>query len=148
MDVLIRPIDDPYELESTFQVLRQLRTELDWETFVGIYRVAQAADGYVFIGAFSEGRCLGVMGYRMLHDYVHGKHLYIDDLVVSDESRSRGIGARLLKYAEEAATRLQCKGLRLCTGVDNEAGKRFYEREGWTPRALAFKKVLRNIKTP
>jgi len=37
------------------------------------------------------------MGYRLLHDFVHGRHLYIDDLVVTSRLRSSGLGAELLK---------------------------------------------------
>jgi hypothetical protein len=36
----------------------------------------------------------------------------------------------------------KCDGLRLCTGIENESGKRFYEREGWTLKAVAFKKKI------
>ncbi len=82
------------------------------------------------------------MGYRILFDFVHDKHLYIDDLVVASSLRSQGFGKQLLDFAEVEARRLGCRGLRLCTGVENEGGKRFYERSGWAPRALAYKKKL------
>ena len=91
----------------------------------------------------NEGnRLTGYMGGRIITDFVHGRHLYIDDLVVDREARSRGTGSLLLKEAEAWAGREGCRGLRLCTGVENEGAKRFYAREGWTARALAFKKKL------
>ncbi len=107
-----------------------------------MYRHARAADGFTVVGIFEDGRCAALMGYRILHDLVHRKHVYVDDLVVTSAMRSKGYGAALLRHAENVAAREECRGLRLCTGVDNEAGRRFYEREGWTPRALAFKKKL------
>jgi GNAT superfamily N-acetyltransferase len=61
---------------------------------------------------------------------------------VTASHRSQGLGAELLARAEKIARDLDCRGLRLCTGVENERGKAFYEREGWTARALAFKKPL------
>jgi hypothetical protein len=42
----------------------------------------------------------------------------------------------------DLAKELDCKGLRLCTGIENEQGKKFYERNGWSLRAVAYKKKL------
>lgn len=82
------------------------------------------------------------MGYRIITDFVHGRHLYIDDLVTSEEVRSQGHGATLLKYAEAMAKQKGCSNLRLCTGIDNEGGKRFYEKNSWNLRAVVYKKKL------
>lgn len=54
----------------------------------------------------ADGRCEALMGYRVLYDYVHGKHLYIDDLVVNETSRSQGYGASMLEFAEKESKRL------------------------------------------
>ena len=88
------------------------------------------------------GRPVAVMGWRILHDIVHGRHLYIDDLVVTANARSQGWGARFLEHAENQARSLGCQGLRLCTGVQNTAAIKFYERQGWAPRAFALKKSI------
>ena len=109
---------------------------------MSLYESAKEKDGYTLIGAYDGDSCVGVMGYRILYDFVHGKHLYVDDLVVTAAKRSSGIGAELLKFAETIAKEHACKGLRLCTGVENERGRRFYERLGWSPRALAYKKSI------
>jgi ribosomal protein S18 acetylase RimI-like enzyme len=82
------------------------------------------------------------MGHRVLHDFVHGKHLYIDDLVTTVSHRSKGIGALLLKRAEVDAQQLGCQSLRLCAGVSNEDGKRFYEKQQWQFRSVVYKKKL------
>jgi GNAT superfamily N-acetyltransferase len=138
----IRELKSPVELEEGYVVLKELRQTLTFQDFTALYEQAKKHDNYTLVGVYLQGSCVAVMGYRVLYDFVHGKHLYIDDLVVTDKIRSQGIGAKLLKWAEDLASELQCKGLRLCTGVENEAGKRFYKREGWNPRALAFKKQL------
>jgi len=63
------------------------------------------------------GRIVAVMGYRFLSDFVRGKHVYVDDLVSTESARSKGLGAELLKFAEDVAARSGCKSLRLCTGI-------------------------------
>ena len=138
----IKTLKSPPELESGYAVLKELRTNLTFTDFISLYKVAHQSDGYTMVAVFENERIVAVMGYRILHDFVHGKHLYVDDLVVLRSHQSKGIGARLLAHAEELAEKQECKGLRLCTGKENERGIQFYEREGWNPRAIAFKKAF------
>jgi GNAT superfamily N-acetyltransferase len=138
----IREIVSKPDLDAAYEVLQQLRPHLSLPEFHRLYEAARRADEYTLVGVFRDEECLAVMGYRILHDFVRGTHLYIDDLVTTEGARSTGIGATLLKHAEEEAVRRKLKGLRLSTGVENERGKRFYEREGWTLRAVAYTKSV------
>lgn len=130
------------ELEHCFRVMKELRPHLDFETYLKIYGESHRADGYEIVAIESRGEILAVMGYRFLWDFVRGKHLYIDDLVTTEAARSQGMGAHMLRYAEEIAAQSECKSLRLCTGVENTLGIKFYERNGWMNRSLAFVKKL------
>ena len=122
-----------------YPVLRELRPHVDEAAF---FDVLQHASGYRLFGAFEEGRCVGVMGCRVLLDFVHGRHLYVDDLVVAEAVRSKGLGGKMLAFAEALARDEKCIGVRLCTGIENERGKAFYERHGYRLRAVAYKKPL------
>lgn len=133
---------NPSEISSVFELLKELRPHLTIEQFQTIYSEARKADQFTFYGYYEGSECIGLMGVRYLHDYVHGFHLYIDDLVVTTKLQSKGIGAKLLAFAEDLARAKSCSGLRLCTGIDNEAGKKFYEREKWNLRAVAYKKKI------
>lgn len=132
----------PEDLEKAFPVIHELRTHIDLDEFKRVVSLAHAADGYRLVAREEHRKIKAVMGYRILHDLVHGSHLYIDDLVTTKDSRSEGHGAELLKWAEAEARRLGMSGLRLNTGIENEAAKRFYEREGWQARAVAYKKKV------
>ncbi len=138
-----RVITSKPELEQAFPVMKELRPHLTLERYLNLINEAAKRDQYEVVGAYDGDKCVGAMGHRVLFDFVHGKHLYIDDLVVTEGHRSQKIGAQLLKFAEKYAKEIDCDGLRLCTGVENDKGKSFYEREGWTARALAYKKSLR-----
>ncbi len=130
------------ELEVLFPIVQELREYLQFDEYMEIVRDAEKRDDYELIGVFEEKKCIGIIGTRILSDFVHGRHLYVDDLIVTKAHQSKGLGPKLLDLAKERAQNLNCKGLRLCTGVENKDGIRFYEREGWTARALAFKKQL------
>lgn len=138
----IRPIPEAAGWQAAFTLLVDLRPHLDFATFVERCRAAQMADAYTLYGAYQDGELVGVMGLRTLVDLLHGRHLYIDDLVVAPAVRSQGVGRQLLEFAERLAAEAGGVGLRLCTGIDHEPAKRFYVREGWSARAVAFKKMF------
>ncbi len=138
----IKIIDTTEELALCYPLMKQLRINLTREDFLNVYQEAHARENYVLVAAKNLGQIVGLMGYRFLHDFVHGKHLYIDDLVTDEQHRSKGIGAELLKYAESVASANNCKGMRLCTGIENSKGMKFYQTQGWALRAHAYKKKL------
>ena len=122
--------------------MKELRPHLSFEEYLFLYEQAHQRDSYEIAAVERGTQILAVMGYRFLFDYVRGKHLYVDDLVATQTERSQGLGADLLRFAEEIAKTHQCATLRLCTGVENEKGMKFYEREGWRKRAVAYSKKL------
>lgn len=139
MEIQIAKSDS--EIRECFPVMKELRMNLDVEAFLSTIESAQV-DSYKIAFLKKDSQVAAVMGYRILYDFVHGKHLYIDDLVTTKDFRSLGLGAKLLKFAEGEAQKLGCSGIRLCTGIENEAGKRFYERNNWNLRAIVYKKKI------
>ena len=130
------------ELEICYSVMKELRPNLVKEDFYSIYDISKVRDNYEIVAIEIDEKIVALMGYRFLYDYVRGKHLYIDDLVSTQLARGKGLGAELLKHAEKVARDAGCKVLRLCTGVENEDGVRFYKNNGWSLRAHAFTKNL------
>lgn len=137
-----RILKSEQEMKLGFAVLHELRPHLDWEGFVAITEKARLCDQYTLVGLMDGEACLGVMGFRILYDYVRGQHLYIDDLVVSEPYRSKRYGAQFLQFAEKVAFESGCKVMRLCAANANHGGKKFYEREGWSNRAVVFQKEV------
>ncbi len=144
----IRIATDRATLERAFPVMKELRPHIDMEAFLSACGEVGTEGGYRVAVVDRGGSIVAVMGYRVLTDLAHGRHVYIDDLVTAKDHRSAGHGARLLRFAEVEARRLDCVGLRLCAGVENEAGRRFYEREGWALRSVAYKKRLARLRRP
>lgn len=142
MEKHIFSVKSKEDLKRCYPVMKELRPHLSFEDYISIYEVAHSADGYEIVAIEDKGQILAVMGYRFLSDYVRGKHVYVDDLVSTEKTRSQGLGAELLKFAEKIAESNGCESLRLCTGVENERGIKFYDRNGWVKRAFAYTKKL------
>jgi len=136
----LRIAREPRDLERCYPVMKELRPHLGYEEYLAIYEQAHRADQYEIVAVEIEGEVVAVMGYRILSDFVRGRHLYVDDLVATAKARSQGLGAELLRFAEGVAKEQGCASLRLCTGIENERGTAFYEREGWKKRAFAYVK--------
>ena len=58
-------------------------------------------------------------------------YLYLDDLSVTEASRSRGIGSRLIRIAEDYARELKIPALVLHVERENAGARRLYERLGY-----------------
>jgi len=142
MSQRIVEIQSKDDLEKCFPLMKELRPHLSIEEFLSIYHDAHQADQYEIAALEKDGQLLALMGYRVMTDFVRGRHLYIDDLVSTEKIRSKGLGAQLLLHAEQIAQHKNCKILRLCTGIENERGVKFYEKNGWTKRAFAYVKKL------
>lgn len=142
MNCTVVEITELSELKKVFPLLKELRPHLSIDEYMNIYQEARSEGGYTLVGAVENSEFIALMGYRILHDFVRGRHLYIDDLVVSETIRSKGIGAALLKHAEKIAAEKNCKVLRLCTGIENTRGAQFYENNLWSKRAFAYTKKI------
>ncbi len=130
------------DLIRCYPIMKELRPHLSLEEYLSIYEVAHQSNGYEIVAIEENGNILALMGYRFISDYVRGKYLYIDDLVTTEAARSKGFGAQLLKYAEELALESEVSVLRLCTGLTNEGGIKFYEHNGWSKRSYAYVKRI------
>lgn len=135
----IRRVETVDQAKQVFPIISALRPHLDEAEYLELLTAAKRESKYILLGAYEGDHCLGLAGYRILHDFVHGKHLYLDDLVVKESDRSKGIGTVLLEYVENIAKENDCKGYRLCTGKDNNRGKSFYERNNLDFRAVVYK---------
>jgi GNAT superfamily N-acetyltransferase len=130
------------EIGACYELMRKLRPHLaSVEEFVSRWR-SQSADGYRILalwleqGPYPVPRSLA--GYRITENLVHGKFLYVDDLVSDQAERSRGYGEKLLDKLKEEGRTLGCKKLVPDTGLDNALAHRFYYRQGLLAQALRF----------
>jgi GNAT superfamily N-acetyltransferase len=100
-DLQIRRLE-PREWAAAFSVIAPLRPRLTAEEFLAQAR-RQSHSGYELVGAFRDGRLIGVLGMRPVHTLVRGPHLHIDDIIIEESERRSGGGRALMAYAEADA---------------------------------------------
>jgi GNAT superfamily N-acetyltransferase len=93
---------EPREWAATLPLIVQLRPHLDSAEF--LRRIErQSYSGYELVGAFRDGRLIGVLGMRPVHTLMRGPHLHIDDIVVDEPERKSGGGRALMDFAQDDA---------------------------------------------
>ncbi|GAA2722833.1 MULTISPECIES: GNAT family N-acetyltransferase [Streptomyces] len=123
-------------------VLRQLRPHLTEETYREVYAEGHGS-GLRFSGAYdSDGRCVGVAGWRIVVNTSTLRSLYVDDLVTDADARSGGVGKALLTYLQERAREEGCLQFTLDSGTHRTDAHRFYLRERMSIVAFHFSKPL------
>jgi GNAT superfamily N-acetyltransferase len=100
-EINVRTVEDA-ELSAAYHLLHELRNQLDNLAFVSRLR-RQSEQGYRLYGAFCDYLLVGLIGMRPVETMARGHHLHVDDLIVAASWRGRGIGMRLLEFAEQHA---------------------------------------------
>src|ERR1700722_3088050 len=104
------------------------------ETLLGERR-AEPDRGACWV-AETEGRLCGYLLAAFMFSLEHGGSMAeIDELFVSGEMRSSGVGALLLARAEGELAQRGLVRLQLQVGVANERARNFYARHGFRRRA-------------
>lgn len=129
---------EPSAWAQAFPLIRQLRTALDETEFLQRVR-RQSHGGYELVGAYRDGRLIGVMGMRPVHTLARGPHLHVDDLVVDEAVRGSGAGRALMAYAEADA---RARGMGAVFLDARPDAIPFYEREQYTLHAAPSMRKL------
>jgi GNAT superfamily N-acetyltransferase len=118
-------------------VLRELRSHLSAESLASVYAEGHP-QGLRFTGAYLDGACLAVAGWRIVATTFCGRKLTIDDIVTADAARSLGLGRALLAELHRRARAAGCRLLDLDSATQRTEAHRFYMREHMSIGAFHF----------
>lgn len=141
-DIKFGPIERPADIGACHAVMLELRPHLqDADAFIRQV-LRQREQGFRLSAAWCDGRIVGVVGYRLQENLLHGRFVFVDDLIVCKAFRNDGLGAQLLDVARAYARELCCGYFVLDTGLHMALAQRFYFRQGLLAHALGFTEAL------
>jgi GNAT superfamily N-acetyltransferase len=141
-DIELRSVEQLAEIGACHSVMMELRPHLkDAGSFVRQV-MRQREHGYRLSAAWHGDRIVGVIGYRLQENLLYGRFVFVDDLVVHQEFRRDGVGARLLSVARAYARETSCRHFVLDTGLHMALAQRFYFRQGLLAHAMGFSETL------
>ncbi len=73
---------------------------------------------------------------------VKRKTMFIDDLVVRDDYRGKGIGTTMLEYVKKEAKGIGCVSVTLDVWDGNDPAIEFYNKNGFKPQQIIMEEVL------
>src|SRR5271154_4405587 len=129
--------------------LAELSGQLGYPTTAGemakrLRRLKPASQNALFV---AESPSAGVVGWAhvsVTHLVEVGTRAELNGLIVAEDQRSLGAGARLLKAAEDWAREHGCPSMSVRSNVIRDRAHKFYERQGYEhyKTQKAFRKPL------
>lgn len=86
---------------------------------------------------------IGLLSYSLRPDLYHGASTgLIEELVVQEAERGKGVGNRLMEELMARLTALECAEVSVTTLPDNVEAIKFYRRHGLTDEAVYLERHL------
>jgi GNAT superfamily N-acetyltransferase len=95
--------------------------------------------GSHFLVAAREGTPVGFINFTVRQTILHqGPSALIDELVVAEEYRGKGVGRQLVQAAIEKCRRLGCSEVEVSTEKTNLKARKFYKQYGFEEIGILF----------
>lgn len=140
----IKEIQSREEIFQTFSVLKQIYDELNEETYIeDILNMMQR--GYKMAAVFEapqveNGRCIGVVGIRIIRKLHFGKAVEIEDFMIDRQKRNIGVGKMLLRWVDWQAATFGCKKTIGVLETKRLESQRIFSREKFNIDGFFFQK--------
>ena len=131
-------IDEMLQHISVMQELYPSLTESQYHEML----TDMLPNNYGQVAVFDGDLCVGISGFWLGTKLWCGKYLELDNVIVSKEYRSKGVGKIISLYLEEKAERNNCTIQVLDAYTSNFKAHRFYYNQGFSPKGFHFVKVL------
>lgn len=118
-------LDQLFTQETEFSPNREAQTR-------GLSEIIHNPDIGSILIAHDSGQIIAMINLLYTVSTAFGNRVAIlEDMVVSNHYRGRGIGSKLLKHALDFAISQGCRRVTLLTDASNTEAQRFYERHGF-----------------
>ncbi len=129
------------ELETAYEVVKELRTELSYDEFEDLVYDMRHQE-YKMYGLFNGDELITYAGVNVQVNLYWKRHLFVYDLVTKASHRGRGYGKEMLTYLHDIARMFQCEHIALTSGFQRTDTHHFYEKEGFMKTGYVLLKTV------
>ena len=129
------------DMLGTYEVLTELYPSLSLEQYREELRF-MVQHNYSQIAVLEQQVFVGVSGLWLGNKLWCGKYLEIDNIVVSEKTRSKGVGKMMVDFIEKKARELGCNMVALDSYTTNFKAHKFFYNQGFTPKGFHFINLL------
>jgi ribosomal protein S18 acetylase RimI-like enzyme len=133
------------DFNEVVMLLRQLWPDkpLNTQSLQSVYDIALSSENQKYICAVEDSKVVGFGSLTIKNNlWQEGRLGHIDELVVDNDYRGKGIGRQLLAQLIVLAKEQKCKRVELDTAFHRKEAHRFYEQQGFENRAYLFSMIL------
>lgn len=133
------------DFDEVAELLRQLWPDkpIDLPSLRPVFERALVSDSQKYICAAENGKVVGFGSLTIKNNlWQQGSICHIDELVVDNAYRHRGVGTQILQQLIGIAKEKGCRRIELDSAFHRKEAHQFYERLGFENRAFLFSKVL------
>jgi len=142
MDITIEELISCADLRMGFPIMKDIRPNISENRYVNLIKHMQL-EGYRIFSAWHNKQIIGLIGFSILTNLYYGRHIWINDLVVTKPYQSKGVGKQLMHYVEDIAKQEHCHIIALSSGLERTHAHHFYTQTmDYTQPSLVFKKEL------
>ena len=135
MEIIIREIE-----EKDYQTVGEVLVNDLWDNHfsgdnvVKFFNVVKDDEKYKTFIALADNIVVGVICIVATFSVVSGiaDHIHVQNFVVKNEYRGKGIGTKLLRHIEDYGKENNVIGIGLCSGYKRTDAHAFYERNGYS----------------
>ncbi len=133
------------EMLQNFDLIREMYPSITLEEYSNELDI-MLPHNYGQVAIYDGATCAGLTGFWVGSKLWCGKYMELDNVVVSSQYRSQGIGDRLFKHMEQKAKDLGCTMLALDSYTDNFKAHKFFYEQNFVPRGFHFINILDKSK--
>ena len=118
-------------------------TEVAWSTSLWS-RIVGDPNRTILLAESRDEHPVGTADLLLVPNLTHGGAAWaaVENVVVDPEWRSRGVGRALMRHAVGVAEAAGCHKVQLASSVERTGAHRFYERTGFSPEAVGYRRHL------
>ena len=129
------------EMMEQFSLIQQLYPDYSTEKYHDLLS-AMLPNNYKQLIVVANGITIGLAGFWIGTKLWSGKYLELDNVVVHEDFRSKGIGSIMTNYLNQKAIDEDCKMIVLDAFSTNFGAHKFYMNHGFVPKGFHFIKFL------
>jgi len=140
----IKEIQTREEINETLAVLLQIYDGLNKDHYLE-HILNMMEHGYKMAAVFEDqmienGRCIGVVGVRVVDKLQYGKVLEIEDFMIDRQKRGIGVGKILLRWVEWQAAIFKCSNIIGDLETKRKESQKIFSREKFILDGFMFRK--------
>jgi GNAT superfamily N-acetyltransferase len=134
-------LNDIAQMLDQHILIQELYPEMSFSTYQN-YLTAMLPNSYGMVIVQENNQTIGLSGFWINTKLWCGKYLELDNVIVAQQHRSKGVGQLISDFLEKKAKECNCKIMALDAYTSNFAAHKFYYNQGFVPKGFHFIKSM------